>query len=284
MVLMIIAALVVLGLCLGSFVNALVWRLHERLAAAQSKAKPDKAYQARLSIVHGRSMCPHCKHELSGRDLVPLFSWLGLKGKCRYCQKPISPQYPLVELAMAVLFVVAYLWWPAAFSGAQTAVFMLWLVLMTGLMALLVYDVRWRLLPNSLIYPLSVVAAAIAAINVATAATPLTAFLNVLLAVLAGGGIFYIIFQISGGRWIGGGDVRLGWLLGLAVGTPARSLLLIFLASFGGSLLSLPLMATGRLKRTSSIPFGPFLIIAALIVQLFGAAILTWYRQTFITF
>jgi prepilin signal peptidase PulO-like enzyme (type II secretory pathway) len=282
---MIIAALVVLGLCLGSFVNALVWRLHEQLAAAkQSKSKPDKVYQARLSIVNGRSMCPHCKHELASKDLVPLFSWLGLKGKCRYCHQAISSQYPLVELAAAGLFVASYLWWPMPFSGPQIAIFLLWLILLTGLIALVVYDLRWLLLPSSLIYPLMAVATAMAVISVASATGPATALLNVILAVVVGGGVFYSIFQVSGGKWIGGGDVRLGWLLGLVAGTPARSLLFIFLAALGGSLLSIPLLATGRLKRTSTIPFGPFLIAAVIVVQLFGADILNWYRQTFITF
>ncbi|HEY5442288.1 MAG TPA: hypothetical protein VIJ68_02010, partial [Candidatus Saccharimonadales bacterium] len=78
--------------------------------------------------------------------------------------------------------------------------------------------------------------------------------------------------------------VRLGWLLGLVVGTPARALLFIFLGALGGSLMTVPFLASGRLKRSSVIPFGPFLILGAIIVQLFGADILDWYRQTFITF
>jgi prepilin signal peptidase PulO-like enzyme (type II secretory pathway) len=170
------------------------------------------------------------------------------------------------------------------FGGAQTVVFILWLALLTGLTALLVYDVRWFLLPNRFIYPLGVIAVAQAAISVTTAGQPSTALLNTVLGVIAGGGIFYLLFQVSKGKWIGGGDVKLGWLLGLVAATPARSLLLIFVASAGGSLVSLPFLISGRMKRTSLIPFGPFLIIAVIIVQLFGADIIHWYRQTFITF
>jgi len=103
-------------------------------------------------------------------------------------------------------------------------------------------------------------------------------------AVLVGGGLFYILFQVSDGKWIGGGDVRLGWLLGLIIGTPARSLLFIFLAAIGGSLVTAPGLATGKLNRTSVIPFGPLLIAGAIVVQLFGGDILHWYRATFITF
>ncbi len=276
MVLMVIAVLTVIGLCLGSFVNALVWRLHEQ--------SNDKTGHKNLSIVSGRSMCPNCRHGLAVKDLVPIVSWLALRGKCRYCGQPISAQYPLVELSMAALFVTSYLWWPNAFDTAQTAVFGLWLALLAGFVALLVYDLRWSVLPNKLIYPLGAVAAVQAAVNVAAADKPLAALINAALAVAIGGGLFYLIFQISSGKWIGGGDVKLGWLLGLVVATPARAVLLIFLGSVLGSLFSLPLLAAGRLKRTSTIPFGPFLIIAVIIVQLFGADILDWYRQMFINF
>ena len=280
---MIISVLAVVGLCLGSFVNALVWRLHEQAEQA-SKTKPDKKYLKHLSITRGRSMCPHCKHELVSTDLVPVLSWLALKGKCRYCSKPVSPQYPLVEVTLAIVFVISYVWWPVAFDGPQKAIFGLWLVLLTGLLALLVYDVRWLLLPNRIVYPLSLIAVVQAVISIASDAQPARALANTVLAVAVGGGLFYLLFQVSKGRWIGGGDVKLGWLLGLIVATPARSLLLIFLASVGGSLVSVPLLMSGRLKRSSIIPFGPFLIIAVVIVQLFGVDILHWYKQTFITY
>ena len=270
MVLMIIVVLGVIGLCLGSFVNALVWRLHEQ----------DK----KLSIATGRSICPNCKHKLAAGDLVPVLSWLSLGGKCRYCHKPISVQYPLVELAVAGLFIASYIWWPAAFIPAQTAIFILWLVLLTGLVALLVYDLRWFLLPDRLVYPLGGIAAALAVITISIADNPSVALLNTILAVIVGGGLFYLLFQVSKGKWIGGGDVKLGGLLGLVAGTPARAALLIFFASLLGSFVSLPLLASHRLKRSSMIPFGPFLIIAAIIVQLFGAAMLHWYKQTFIKF
>jgi prepilin signal peptidase PulO-like enzyme (type II secretory pathway) len=109
MLLMIIAVLVVLGLCFGSFANALVWRVHEQAGQA-AKKKPDKKYLKQLSVAKGRSMCPNCKHELVAKDLIPVLSWLALGGKCRYCAKPISIQYPLVEVALASLFVVSYLY------------------------------------------------------------------------------------------------------------------------------------------------------------------------------
>lgn len=272
---MIIIILSLLGLALGSFVNALVWRIHEQEGAAVDK---------KLSVLHGRSMCPKCKHVLAAQDLVPVLSWLLLRGKCRYCGQPISAQYPLVELSTAALFVASYIWWPLAIHGAQTAIFVLWLLYLTGLMALLVYDARWKILPDKVVFPLFLIGLAIAAISVASAPSPGKALLNEFLAVIVGGGLFYVLFQVSAGRWIGGGDVKLGAVLGLVAGTPPRSLLIIFLASLIGSLVSLPMLASKRLNRGSTVPFGPFLIVAAVIVQLFGHAILMWYQRTFFPF
>lgn len=281
--LVIIAVLVLLGLCLGSFVNALMWRMHEQ-ATENAKKKPNKAYLKQLSIGQGRSICPHCKHVLSASELIPVVSWLTLGGKCRYCSKSISWQYPAVEAGTALLLVMSYIWWPVGFDVAQKLIFGFWLILLTGLMALLVYDLRWKLLPNRLMYPLIGVASLMAFVAIVSAVRPAIALLNLVGAVLVGGGLFYVLFQVSDGKWIGGGDVRLGGLLGLVAGTPARSLLFIFLASVGGTLLTVPFLASGRLKRTSTIPFGPFLIIGLIATQLFGADIIHWYRQTFITF
>ena len=98
---------------------------------------------------------------------------------------------------------------------------------------------------------------------------------------MVGGGLFYVLFQVSKGKWIGGGDVKLGWVLGLFLATPGRSFLMIFLAATLGSLVSLPLLAGKRLHKNSVLPFGPFLIIAAIIVQLFGHSILHWYQRSF---
>ena len=281
--LMIIAVLIVVGLALGSFINALVWRVREQ-EVETAKESSDKKYLKQLSVTKGRSMCPHCKQGLAGKDLIPILSWLSLRGKCRYCREPISVQYPLVEAATAVLFVASYLWWPFTLEGTQIVLFGLWLLLVVGFMALIVYDWHWKLLPDRIMYPLALVAAIFAFIRITSADSPITALINTILAVGVGGGIFYVLYQVSKGKWIGGGDVKLGWLLGLIVATPGRSVLLIFLASLLGTIISLPLIATSRLKRDSTIPFGPFLIIAAILVQLFGQMILQWYNRTFFPF
>lgn len=276
---MIIVALTVYGLCLGSFVNALVWRIHAQ-SNQQGEKRLNKRLDDGLSITKGRSMCPNCRHQLTARDLIPVLSWVSLKGKCRYCKKSISWQYPLVELTTAILFVASYSFWPEPFTPVQSLMFLLWLLLVTGFMALVVYDVRWMLLPTRLIYPMGVIAALFAVLRIIDTENPVGTFVNTLFATAIGGGIFYILYQISDGKWIGGGDIRLGWILGALVGTPVLSFMVIFIASLLGCIFALPSLLSRKLKASSEIPFGPFLIAGMIIVFFFGLNILEWYKRT----
>lgn len=270
---MVLAILAILGLILGSFVSALNWRLHEH-----SKGRNDK----QLSIWTGRSMCPNCKHTLGVIDLVPLFSWLVFRSKCRYCSRPISIEYPLLEAVTALLFVGSYIFWPVGLMGALSiAIFVLWLAQLVVLVALAAYDLKWRLLPNKLVLALAVLAVAQAVIVVATADRPLASVISHLAGVVIGGGLFYLIFQFSRGKWIGGGDVKLGTVLGLITASPSQAILLLFLASLIGTLVSLPLLLIRKLGRKSAVPFGPFLILATILVVLFGKQIIDWYVSLF---
>ncbi len=270
---MIYAVLVVLGLCIGSFINALVWRIRE-----QSRSKRN-AKNRKLSITRGRSICPHCKHALSPLDLIPVVSWVLLRGKCRYCHKAIGWQYPLVELLTAFAFITSYIWWPQEFNTAGTANFIVWLVLLAGLIALLVYDIRWMLLPNRIVYPLIVLAVAMVIVNALFFDGGPALVRDTVISVAVGGGIFYGLFSLSDGRWIGGGDVKLGILLGLLLADPIEAFLMLFGASLLGTLLIIPGMALKKLSAKSKIPFGPFLIVAAILVQLFGAGLIAWYKR-----
>jgi len=283
---MIEVLLALLGLVFGSFVNALTWRIKEQVKVKdkKTKAKDESSNQSNdLSILHGRSMCPNCKHTLATKDLVPVLSWLQLKGKCRYCHTTISPQYPIVELTGLVLFLISYWWWPVSVHGSQIALFVIWLMISVGLLALFVYDLLWLILPNRIVYPLGCLAAVYGIVNIFVSGNGIfKGVLDLVLAVLIGGGIFYLLFQVSDGKWIGGGDVRLGWVLGLIAGTPGRSVLFIFIASIIGTLVSLPLLASNRLKKNSLIPFGPFLIVGLIITQLFGVSIIHWYTHILI--
>lgn len=265
-----------LGLALGSFINALVWRVHEQAASRKKAANP------KLSIVKGRSMCPGCKHVLAAQDLLPVFSWLSLRGKCRYCHKPISVQYPLVELLTAVLFVLSYLVWPYGFGAEGLTMFVGWLLLLTGLVALAVYDVRWMLLPNRMVYPLTIFWTVLVLVRGALFEGGLPQIIGALLGAVACGGLFWILFQLSDGKWIGGGDVKLGFLLGLVAGGALQSFLITFLASFLGTLWVMPMLVNKKVGFKAQVPFGPFLIAAAVIVFLFGERILELLSRHFL--
>lgn len=274
---MITAILILLGLCFGSFVNAFVWRLRQQSLPVKKRMSK----KADLSISKGRSMCVHCGHTLKAADLIPVFSWIGLRGKCRYCKRNISRQYPLVEVAMAVLFVASYVFWPDEITGWGAVSFGLWLISLVAFMSLVIYDLRWMLLPNKIIFPMYGLAAAMVLSRMAQDMS-LKPLLGSLAGLLVGGGLFYVLFQISRGRWIGGGDVKLGFLLGILLGSPLPAALMLFGASLLGTILTMPLLVSGRAKRDTRIPFGPFLITAAIFVQLFGASLTEWYTTAFI--
>jgi prepilin signal peptidase PulO-like enzyme (type II secretory pathway) len=276
---MIAVTLGLLGLIFGSFVNAFVWRLHEQEELREKKRKPSKAQLAKYSILQGRSMCPECRHELAAKDLIPVFSWLWLRGKCRYCGKPISWQYPAVELATSVLFAVSYLAWPVPFHGIGVQEFVVWLGFLTMFMALTVYDLRWYLLPDRIVYPLMVVAAAETVI-LALYGHDLSVLVNAALGALIISGIFYTLFQLSAGTWIGGGDVKLAVVLGLWAGTPLKALLLMFLSSVIGTVFALPLLMRGKQALKLKVPYGPFLIAATVVVVLWGQQLVDWYTRT----
>jgi leader peptidase (prepilin peptidase)/N-methyltransferase len=278
---MIIALLALLGLVFGSFVNAFVWRLHEQEELWGKKKRPSNQQLAKLSILKGRSMCPSCKHELAAKDLVPVLSWLSLRGRCRYCHKPISWQYPLVELATALLFVTSYIWWPVALNGVGLTQFVFWLVFVVAFMALTIYDVRWFLLPNRVVYPL-ICLAIVEVIVVSIVGRDFHSLLNAALGALIIAGIFYILFQLSGGAWIGGGDVKLAVVLGLLAGTPVKALLVMFFSSVIGTICSIPILLRGKKALGVQVPFGPFLLAATVVVVLFGTAIVDWYTGHFL--
>ncbi|HSX18183.1 MAG TPA: prepilin peptidase [Candidatus Saccharimonadales bacterium] len=253
-----------LGLCAGSFVNALVWRI-----------KNNKDF------VKSRSQCVHCGHELAAIDLIPVLSWLLLRGRCRYCGKPISQQYPIVELIAAVTFVVSFIFWPGGVYGAgDWVLFVTWLLTSIGLLALLIYDLKWMLLPNKILYPTLLVATAGRLIYIASFdARFLHALLQWVLSVLVASGIFWAIFMFSNGRWIGYGDVRLGLITGTVLADPQKAVLMIFLASLLGTILTLPALLRGRKAITTRIPFGPFLIAATGLTLLFGSDLIERYRR-----
>ncbi len=261
---MILLVIVIFGLVFGSFVNAYVWR-----------------FKKRKNWVSERSICPNCKHTLQAKDLVPVLSWLSLKGKCRYCKKPISAQYPAVELLTALLFALSYIFWPYSLTLLGWLAFIAWLSCLVIFMALFVYDAKWKLLPDKMILPLTIMSGVL----IVLLATLQNSWLELFWSIVSGlvfFAVFWVLFQVSGGKWIGGGDVKMSFALGLIAGSIVNVFLLIFLASVIGTFLVLPLLVTKKLNARSKIPFGPLLIIATIIVFLFGSQMIAWYTKTFL--
>ncbi len=261
----------ILGLALGSFVNALVWRVHEQAHKKGAKSKD-------LSILTGRSMCPDCKHTLSAMDLIPVISWVGLRGKCRYCKKSISWQYPLVELLVAAALSVSFYVWPYVLSGALGyPLFIIWAMIIVLFAALTVYDLRWMLLPNRLIYPTGALTAGFVLLSslILGSWQPIT---SGLIGALIAGGFFWLMYQISHGKWIGGGDVRLGFLLGLLLGWQ-QTLMALSLAAYLSLAVIIVIVLLGRYHKRMRLPFGPFLIVAAYISLLWGSYVIDWYLR-----
>lgn len=270
--------LIVLGLCLGSFVNALVWRLHEQEELLEKKPKGIGKQLRKLSITRGRSMCTHCGHELAPVDLVPVFSWLWLRGKCRYCHKPINDT-PFTEIMLPLFLVLSYSAWPYTPNGwtiVEIGIFSVWAIILTCFLALAVYDAKWYLLPDRIVLPVTILSLALV-ILLAYSTKDWMILRDAVLAGTALFGLFYAMFTISNERWIGGGDVKLALSLGLLAGSPLAAALLVFIASVLGTLMALPGIIRGSRNAKSMLPFGPFLMTAAVIVFLWGDSILSWY-------
>jgi leader peptidase (prepilin peptidase)/N-methyltransferase len=283
---MVYAMLFVFGLCLGSFVNALIWRIHEQAALQEKQHKLNAKERARLqelSISKGRSMCLSCGHELAAKDLIPVLSWLSLRGKCRYCGARI-PDSPVAEITVPVLFVVSYLWWPLSLDSWQgISLFVIWLMCLVAFVALALYDLRWYLLPDRITFPLMGLSTAFVLLHAVLLEGSLAVIAGAGVGVFVVAGLFYALFQLSGGAWIGGGDVKLGVALGMLAGGFLGGLMVILFAS----LLGLAGAAIPRLRASADggkakIPFGPFLLAATVIVVLFGVQIGDWYTNLLI--
>ncbi len=282
---MIMFYLILLGLVLGSFINALVWRLRKQdelvypeLVDNKRRGSKDNLTKDELSIARGRSMCPECHHMLAAKDLVPVFSWIWLRGKCRYCHKPISWQYPLVELLTGVLFAVSYVFWPLEFDALGIFRLAFWLIFVTGFVALAVYDLHWFELPDRIVWPLLALAV-LQTLTVFIVGRDITILAQALLGAVVITGVFGGLYAVSKGKWIGFGDVKLSPVLGLLAGTPSKAFLVIFFASVIGTLVSLPLFMKDKNSFKKQIPFGPALLLATLIVVLFGTQVIDWYMS-----
>ena len=277
-----------IGLIMGSFAGATVWRLRgkqlvedknegERVDAKELKRlKP--LTKSRLRDDHSR--CLSCGHQLRWYDLLPLVSWLSTNGKCRYCKQTIGYFEPLIELGTASLFIWFYSYWLASGGMFMSLELVLWLVMLTMFVILFVYDLKWFLLPDSVMIPLLALSGGYSLFSIATAASPLQVAFSTIGAVIALSGIYFLLWVVSKGNWIGFGDVKLGAALGLLLMDWKLGLLALFLANLIGTFIVLPGLLTKKLSRGSHVPFGPLLIAGFFIALFYGDQLIDFYLQS----
>ncbi|MEK7652208.1 MAG: prepilin peptidase [Patescibacteria group bacterium] len=263
----------IFGTIIGSFLNVLIFRL------PQEKS------------INGRSYCRSCNHKLDIGDLVPVFSFLLLNGRCRYCQERVSWQYVSVEVITGLFFSAAYYMvfkgfvdLPFALGGLagigwlQIIIFLRIIFIISVLVVVFTIDLKHFLILDKVVYPATVV---LFLINVVVDLLAKTSLLSstAVLGLLSGLGVFLFfgsIYYFSRGRWLGFGDVKFAWFLGLAVPFPLI-FVNVFLAFMIGAVVGTFLLIMKARKLTSKIAFGTFLSISCVVTIFFGEQILNWY-------
>lgn len=283
--------LVLFGLVFGSFAGASVWRLRARQLVTDKKtgqAYDHAEYKKLLKLTKNKtsqdhSQCLYCGYQLRWYDLVPLVSWLVLKGKCRQCRRPIGLMEPLIEIGMAAFFVGSYVLWPYPLvTPVEIAALGLWLAAGVGLAILFAYDSKWYLLPDPVNYAVIGLGLVSAAVTVIFSHDPIATLLTTAGAIAILSGVYYALYMVSRGGWIGFGDVKLGLGLGLLLADFRLAFIALFAANLLGCLIVIPGLASGKLKRTSRVPFGPLLIAGTVVGKLAGLAIVGYFLKSFI--
>jgi len=287
-----------IGISIGSFLNCVIYRME--LQEDMPEGSPQRKA---VSFLHGKSFCPNCKHTLNWQDLFPVFSFLFLKGKCRYCSKKISIQYPIVELLTGLIFLlilnrfsvipnlignpgISQTLWIPAFAGMTAGqagiISYLFLLLISSLLVIIfVYDLKHYIIPDKILFPAIGIVLIYRLFEGLIIGHWLSGFISFILAGLGASAFFLFFFLISKGRWMGFGDVKLAFFMGLFLGYP-NILVALFLAFLLGAIIGVGLIAFGSKSLKSEVPFGPFLIIGTFIALFYGKEIIEWYTHLLI--
>lgn len=265
-----------LGLLVGSFLNVVILRVPERLAAQwRREAQGILELEADTTplppgIVREPSHCMHCQHRLSALDNIPLLSWLGLRGRCRYCKAKISIQYPLVELLSGVLCAVI------VWHFGPTWMALAGLVLTWTLIALAGIDLRTQLLPDQITLPLLWLGLLLALVPMFVTAT--SAIIGAAIGYLSLWSVYWAFKLITGKEGMGYGDFKLLAALGAWMG-PTALLPVILLSSLIGALVGGAMIALRRHDSQVPIPFGPFIAAAGWVWFVAGDPLLGMYLR-----
>ena len=247
----IVGAVALFGLAIGSFLNVVIARL-----------------PAGRSLVRPRSTCPGCSALLKWYDNIPVLSFLVLRGRCRTCGMRISWRYPIVEMVTAVVLVLAYV------ALGPTADFAVAVVLLPALIAITGIDLQHQLIPDAITLPGILVGLLL---NLATGRM---SWVESVIGISLGGGLFFLIILVSRGG-MGGGDLKLGAMLGAFLGWKAL-LFGLFVAIVLGGVIGAAFLATGVRGRKDPIPFGPFLAAGGAMALVWGERAFSWWVRGFV--
>lgn len=267
----------IFGCVMGSFLNCAAYRLFLRETQGLNKAKNSPASN-QTSFLKGHSFCPKCFHILGFWDLIPIFSFFYLGGKCRYCDKKISLQYLVVEIAVGGLFLLIFNQF-AFFDFRNVLTLIYFLTVSSLLVIIFLYDLKHYIIPDRILFP------AIGLVFLYQVFNSYKMFhvsgfmfheLAPFISAFAVAGFFFLIWAVSSGKWMGFGDVKLAFFLGLFLGV-SKSIVAVFFSFCLGAIIGIILVALGKKKIKSQVPFGPFLIAGIFTALFWGEAIISWY-------
>ena len=257
--------LFILGLTIGSFLNCVIYRLERN-----------------QSFVSGRSFCPSCNHILAWQDLIPLLSFISLKGKCRYCQKPIPWQEFFVEFLTGSLFLLNFWILKPSFNTFDLLELIYYLIISSFLIAIFVFDLKHRLIPDQFVYWAVFVSGIWYLVSsIFFGSYTKYEILNTIYSAFGAALFFLAIYFLTRKKGLGFGDVEIAFFMGLFLGFP-KIVLAIFLAFFSGALIGIIAMLFNKKTLKSELPFGPFLVTATLFSLFFGQPLIDLYLNLFL--
>ena len=260
-----------LGISIGSFINCFLYRLKNKINLSK------------------RSFCPKCKSKIYFFDNIPLFSYLFLKAKCRHCKQKISSSYFFIEFSTGVLFILAWINIFGVnlaisqinkdfFLSSDFILFIRNIFIVSVFVVIFIYDLRWYLILDRVTIPAFFI---ILIFNFFLGIS----LNNLFWGIFIGGGFFLLQFILSRGRWIGGGDIRLGTLIGLIFSLNIYSIKFVisslFLAYFLGAIVGIFLILINKKSRKDQVPFGPFLVISTISNLFWGEIMISYYLDLF---
>ncbi|MBI2453918.1 prepilin peptidase [Candidatus Peregrinibacteria bacterium] len=252
--------LFITGAAVGSFTSVCIYRIHA----------------GKNGILTGKSECPECDNPLRPLDLIPIASYLALRGKCRFCNKGISYMYPLLEIASGFLFAILFYKFPFIdsalhFSGTYLGLYLLHAFYLFVLLFTFFYDLKYMKISDAVLVPAIMIGL------IATIAAPYTPHLiDALIGGSLGFAFFGLQYLVSKGKWIGLGDTRIGAFMGIMLGWKLTVAAITISYMFGG-VAAIGIASYKKKLSEIKVPLGPFLVMGTLVTLFFGEAIVAWY-------